>query len=369
MIEAKALKASVDLLNFISRQSGLSYKLSAKSPTRGVEYHGECPFCGGEDRFHIQPDIGLWWCRQCSQEKHAHDIFDFVSYLYSLDLKTQFREIVAIVMGDRPINPSQLQAIAAEREAEQKAREEAAEKEQENIRSQIALKRPWERFSGQMTPGGRVWWEKGRGVPLWAQEAWFLGETQNIWSDFYGEDRPGDAQHKHAYTIPYFQTDGQFVTMQARFEIPNGQGPYHNMRSLPMAPFITNYQKDFSQVVVHEGAIKAMNGYIWGCGDKYQVVSVPSENTLKVVVPLLTQTKKAWIWLDPDTWDKPENAAEDWLPYPLRLGQMIHEVNKECDIRYVSVGFKADDALHDGMTKEQYLRILSQARPGKRIRL
>jgi hypothetical protein len=365
MIDTKALKAGVDLLSFISKQSGLSYKLSAKSPARGVEYHGECPFCGGEDRFHIQPDIGLWWCRQCHQEKHAHDVFDFIMDYRGLD----FKEAIAYLASGEVPNPAQLQAIVAQREAEQRKREEEAQREQENIRSQIASQRPWERFSGQMTHNGHEWWEKGRGVPLWAQEAWFLGETQNIWSDFYGEDRPGDPRYKHAYTIPYFQMDGQFVTMQARFEIPNGQGPYHNWKHLPMAPFITNYQNDFSQVVVHEGAIKAMNGYIWGCGDKYQVVSVPSENTLKVVVPLLTKTKRCWVWLDPDTWDKPKSAGDDWLPYPLRLGAMIKEVNKECDIRYVNVCFKADDALRDGMTNEQYMRILSQARPGKRIRL
>lgn len=35
--------------------------------TNGGEYAGPCPACGGEDRFHLWPETGRWWCRQCDR--------------------------------------------------------------------------------------------------------------------------------------------------------------------------------------------------------------------------------------------------------------------------------------------------------------
>jgi len=43
--------------------------------TRGGEYHGPCPFCGGTDRFRVQPEANHWQCRQCGKSG------DYVAYL------------------------------------------------------------------------------------------------------------------------------------------------------------------------------------------------------------------------------------------------------------------------------------------------
>lgn len=45
--------------------------------TQGGEYAGPCPFCGGRDRFRVQPEHGRWYCRQCGGE-HWHDAIDFI---------------------------------------------------------------------------------------------------------------------------------------------------------------------------------------------------------------------------------------------------------------------------------------------------
>lgn len=40
------------------------------STNKGGEYHGPCPMCGGNDRFHIWPAqkvTGDWWCRICGK--------------------------------------------------------------------------------------------------------------------------------------------------------------------------------------------------------------------------------------------------------------------------------------------------------------
>ena len=56
--------ATYDLLSLVSTP------LRKVSGTRGGEYHGPCPQCGGKDRFAVQPTgggdgRGLWMCRTC----------------------------------------------------------------------------------------------------------------------------------------------------------------------------------------------------------------------------------------------------------------------------------------------------------------
>ncbi len=63
--------------------SGQQYKRVGGTTARGVEYHGPCPVCGGNDRFHIWPDHPKgpqWWCRQCPPgppEGKGGDLIEF----------------------------------------------------------------------------------------------------------------------------------------------------------------------------------------------------------------------------------------------------------------------------------------------------
>ena len=40
--------------------------LRKTASTHGGEWCGPCPFCGGRDRFRVQPIRGRWWCRMPS---------------------------------------------------------------------------------------------------------------------------------------------------------------------------------------------------------------------------------------------------------------------------------------------------------------
>ena len=62
-IDTQTIKASVDLLALAG--PGLR---KVASGTRGPEYAGPCPKCGGRDRFRVQPEAGAWFCRQCHPE-------------------------------------------------------------------------------------------------------------------------------------------------------------------------------------------------------------------------------------------------------------------------------------------------------------
>lgn len=72
--EVAQVKHDADLLSVVGRDVALK----RVATTRGGEWAGPCPFCGGADRFRVQPERGLWWCRQCSPDEHWQDIFAYV---------------------------------------------------------------------------------------------------------------------------------------------------------------------------------------------------------------------------------------------------------------------------------------------------
>ena len=72
-LDAPALKEHVDLLELVGRDTHLRKVAS----TRGGEWAGPCPFCGGRDRFRVQPERRRWWCRQCGGTRWS-DAVDYV---------------------------------------------------------------------------------------------------------------------------------------------------------------------------------------------------------------------------------------------------------------------------------------------------
>ncbi len=92
------LKRQINLLDIVGTQ------LKHVATTGGGEWAGPCPFCGGRDRFRVQPnhpDGGRWFCRQCTPEDHWHDVFDFVAKRDNTDLKGAFN----ILAGSSPELP------------------------------------------------------------------------------------------------------------------------------------------------------------------------------------------------------------------------------------------------------------------------
>jgi len=48
------------------------------SSSGGGEFAGPCPFCGGTDRFRVQPDKNIWLCRHCTNGVWR-DVVDFIA--------------------------------------------------------------------------------------------------------------------------------------------------------------------------------------------------------------------------------------------------------------------------------------------------
>lgn len=54
------------------------YQLKKVASTGGGELAGPCPFCGGRDRFRVQPANDIWLCRNCTGGQWR-DVIDFIA--------------------------------------------------------------------------------------------------------------------------------------------------------------------------------------------------------------------------------------------------------------------------------------------------
>jgi DNA primase len=117
-VDTAALKKGVDLLTLV----GPNTHLRKIAGTRGGEYAGACPFCGGDDRFRVQPkaDPPQWWCRGCSPDNRWHDAIDFVMKRDNLDFEAACAALGELATGGmigllHPTAPASLWQARAER--------------------------------------------------------------------------------------------------------------------------------------------------------------------------------------------------------------------------------------------------------------
>lgn len=75
----------------IASTKGRTYK--KVSTIHGGEYHGVCPVCGGNDRFHIWPeqgDYGTFWCRGC---KIGGDAIEYLREIEGMSFQAACKEV------------------------------------------------------------------------------------------------------------------------------------------------------------------------------------------------------------------------------------------------------------------------------------
>lgn len=69
---------------------GLNLKKVAS--TGGGELAGPCPFCGGQDRFRVQPANNIWMCRNCTAGKWR-DVIDFIAKRDNLSITQAAKQL------------------------------------------------------------------------------------------------------------------------------------------------------------------------------------------------------------------------------------------------------------------------------------
>lgn len=96
MPDLQTLKERIDLLSL----AGQHTRLKRVASSGGGEWAGPCPFCGGRDRFHLQPHApggGRWLCRQCTGGRWQ----DAITFGQRLWPALPFREVVEALAGAR----------------------------------------------------------------------------------------------------------------------------------------------------------------------------------------------------------------------------------------------------------------------------
>lgn len=71
MIDVKTAKEQIDFLAMVSQDTSVKYV----ARTKGGEYAGSCPICGGNDRFRVWPETKGFMCRGCGKKG------DVITYL------------------------------------------------------------------------------------------------------------------------------------------------------------------------------------------------------------------------------------------------------------------------------------------------
>jgi phage/plasmid primase-like uncharacterized protein len=268
-----------------------------------TEYHGPCPFCGGNDRFRVHTDKPFphWYCvcregSGCNWKGWADEI-----------------------------NPRLREPLTAQQVAEY---HERAQREAEAEAQALALRLKefsnselWAELNRRMTQDNRQWWSE-QGLPEDAQNLWQLGYTSNTsWGP--------------AYTIPYFDDQFNAVNMQYRLTRTDSADKYRWAGlgySSHYIAFPTMGETD--QVVICEGAKKAMVFAYHIQPKDVQVLAAPSKSDWAGLEE--TKAGRVWIMLDPDADERAQKLAEQLgdsariISLPLKVDDMIvkHGVGK-----------------------------------------
>lgn len=235
--------------------------------------------------------------------------------------------------------PEQRAEWAKRNAADQAARE----KHRRDKMAEFSANEVLQEFGERMTDHHRATWDAW-GVPAEWQKHLRLGfQPDKI---YRGDD--GELHHSAAYTIPYFHTGYDFQTMQYRlFEPPTDGDRYRFEQGLGAAYYQAEPNAPIGdQVIICEGAKKAMVVQIYGGQEKLSALAVPSKGTPAGVAEAVAGCGRVYVLLDPDAGFQARKLAKS-------IGNQA---------RVVTVPVKVDDGIiRHGMTARDLGAYIRQA--------
>lgn len=190
MIDIQELKEKTDLLRIAERDT----QLKRVATTGGGEWAGPCPFCGGKDRFRLQPHHpggGIWLCRVC-QDGRWQDVISYVMQRDGMSFKDAIRALGADELPEisaprkKPVNHAykapgddwQAQAMDTIEICEGNLWGPDGATPLEYIRKRGLMDHTIKHFRLGYSPGvkvGELWIERGIVIPCVVNnEAWYL---------------------------------------------------------------------------------------------------------------------------------------------------------------------------------------------------
>jgi DNA primase len=318
MLDLPALKQQAPDLLILAGQLTTLRKVAASN---GGEWAGACPWCGGVDRFRIQPHHSepRWLCRSCSDGKWK-DVIDFIERRDNLPFKEAVKELFGPNVH-----------VAPERIAELQAERQRADVERARIETeQQAAKRAELHTSG-------AWMEYYHHPDTYTH--WAARGLSSQWVDYFQfgynpgrEFRSGnDTFTSPSLTIPYFKTtvtDGvpswECIGLIHRLTLDNPPGGKYRPHAAGLGRPLFRcdlYDPGIrGEVLLVEGEIKAavtwarLQDYVYECKPasflgRLTVVGCTSKNISAAQLAELAGASQIWICLDPDATKEAEAAA------------------------------------------------------------
>ncbi len=278
-----AIKQRLDLAEFIGRDT----PLVRIAGTRGGEWAGPCPFCGGEDRLHVQPAYGggRWFCRQCAPRGG-----DAIDYLRRRDHLT-FHEALSRLAGLAPHGQPAFQTgprMPIHTPAWREPRWQRAA--QAEVRQAA-----WSLNHAPAAEPGRAYLA-GRGLAPTAWQAWGLGYAP-AWHPRLKTKLP-------AITLPW-QAHGALQAVQYRFIFPELAKPerFSQRKGGERLLYGLDLRTGRDTLVLAEGELNAVSLWqvlsgradVLSCGSQEGLAQRRTRNLLGGVVEAY---RRVFIWLD-----------------------------------------------------------------------
>lgn len=269
----------VDLLHLIGQDTPL-VRIAA---TRGGEWAGPCPFCGGEDRFHVVPATGRWFCRQCTP--HGGDAIDYVrrrdhvSFHEAVDRLLSSNTSARIQLRSAPVCTTHTPAW---REA----------RWQDAARIEVA--QASHRLNHDMAAEQGRAYLRDRGLLPATWQAWNLGYAW-VWHSRLRTLAP-------AITLPW-QAGGHIQAVQYRFIVPGlaKQDRFSQRKGGERLLFGQDMRKGRDTLILVEGEINAVS--LWQtCHASADVLSCGSQEmngkALRLAQAVAEEYQRVFVWLD-----------------------------------------------------------------------
>jgi DNA primase len=294
-------KEKVDLLALI----GVDTPLRRVASTNGGEFAGPCPFCGGRDRFRVQPERpggGRWWCRQCSPDERWHSAIDYVMQRYSKD----FREACAYLDVERdPVR---------EREPVRQRVDQARSPQDIDLPSET-----WQRRASVVVSEceATLWSTEGEKARSWLTKRGLCEDTVRTRRLGYNptDRNTGDLWIPRGIVIPCFAEGALWYVKVRR---PVSESKYMHVKGGKSMLYGIDALEDKRVVVICEGELDTL--LLWQeAGDLVDVVGIGSASA-KPDPSFLVYLLGATYWLVAFDRDEPgEKGAHFWGEFSKRV--------------------------------------------------
>jgi DNA primase len=287
--DAEAIKRNTDLLALIDRDTPLKWAAN----TKGGEWVGPCPFCGGEDRFNVWPnaDPPHWWCRQCEKSGDA------IAYIMQRD-GLDFRATCQHLGGGRP-----------------KLKSVTVVKSKPVVRpSPQPLNEDWQTAAAQIGAycAAMLWEPEGERARRWLNERGLTDETLKRHSiGFNKTDRMlYGLWVPRGITIPHWQESLNRI-WGIKIRLPtNGPDKYRAVKGSRPCLYLADNLRGHEVAVICEGEFDALL-LAQEAGDLVGVAALGSAaNKVKAIdagLPFLLEVKRLLVATDND--EEGERAA------------------------------------------------------------